>query len=49
MLYTVLKKVNAKGKPIRLSLSLNDSVKNDDICYLYFDENRHAYRVYNDL
>ena len=44
-----IQKVNAKGKPIRLSLSLNDSIKNDDICYLYFDENRHAYRVFNDL
>ena len=44
-----IQKVNAKGKPTRVSLSLNDSTKNDNICYLYFDENRNAYRVFNDF
>ena len=44
-----IQKVNAKGKPTRVSLSLNDRIKNDNICYLYFDENRNAYRVFNDF
>ena len=44
-----IQKVNEKGKPTRVSLILNDSTKNDNICYLYFDENRNAYRVFNDF
>ena len=44
-----IQKVNEKGKPIRVALSLNDSLIDDDICYLYFDEHKQIYKVLNSL
>jgi len=44
-----VQKVNEKGKPIRVSLSLNDSLIGEDICYLYFDEHKQIYKVLNSL
>jgi len=44
-----IQKVNVKGKPIRVALSLNESLLDDDICYLYFDEHKQIYKVLNSL
>tara|TARA_Y100000996_G_scaffold149862_1_gene115376 strand:+ start:239 stop:775 length:537 start_codon:yes stop_codon:yes gene_type:complete len=44
-----IQKVNVKGKPIRVALTLNDSLIGGDICYLYFDEHEQIYKVLNDF
>jgi hypothetical protein len=44
-----IQKVNEKGKPIRVALNLNESLIDDDICYLYFDELKQIYKVLNSL
>ena len=44
-----VQKVNEKGKPIRVALSLNDSLIDDDICNLYFDEHKQIYQTINSL
>ena len=44
-----VQKVNEKGKPIRVALSLNDNLIGKDICYLYFDEHKQIYKILNSL
>ena len=44
-----IQKVNEIGKPIRVALNLNDSLINEDICYLYFDEDKQIYKVLKSL
>ena len=44
-----IQKVNEKGKPIRVALSINDGFIDDDICYLKFDEHKQIYNVLNSL